>query len=132
MIATTKKIIDEFTLGYIYSALWELQGDFDIKDISPIYLREVIDDCREFQEQYKQLLNEFYSFSEKIKKTNELVRILPEHLGHDYWLARNGLDFDFVKRAPLELVQQFQFSASRRGEQKLIMEGSNLKFLNAA
>jgi hypothetical protein len=29
-------------------------------------------------------------------------------------------------------VQQFQFAASRRGEQKLIMDGSNLKFLNAA
>lgn len=132
MQITTKKIIDEFTLGYIYSALWELPGNYDIKDVSSIYLRKVIDDCRDFQEEHRQLLHEFYVFSEKMQKTNESNRILPEHLGHDYWLARNGLEFDFIKRAPLELVQKFQLAASKRGQQKLIMENSNLKFLNAA
>jgi hypothetical protein len=131
MIITTKKIIDEFTLGYIYAALWELNGEYDIKDISAFYLRDIIDDCKNFQEENSELLNEFYSFS-KNKKQEERSRILPEHLGHDYWLIRNRLDFDFIKKAPLELVQKFCFVASKRGSQKLIIEGSDLKLLNAA
>lgn len=132
MIATTKIIIDEFTLGYIYSALWELQSDYDIKDIPSIYLREIIDDCKKFQDENKPLLDEFLAYSEKIKKIDDKNRISPEHLGYDYWLARNGLDFDFVKRAPLELVQKFKVAASRRGEYKLVLNESEFKFLSAA
>src|SRR5579875_3574034 len=132
MIITTKKIIDEFTLGYIYAALWDLNEGYDIKDISAFYLREIIDDCKNFQEENIELLNEFYAFSHKIKKEDERNSILPEHLGHDYWLIRNGQDFDFIKKAPLELVQKFSSIASKRGVQKLIIEGTSLKLLNAA
>lgn len=127
-----KRIIDEFTLGYIYSALWSLDENCDIKDISPIYLQDIIDDCKSFQEENKQLLDDFYIHSKKMKLLLEQYKISPEHLGHDYWLARNRLSFDFVKRAPLELVQKFQFAANKRGEQKLIMDCETLKFLNAA
>jgi hypothetical protein len=132
MIITTKKIIDEFTLGYIYAALWELNEGYDIKDISAFYLRDIIDDCKGFQEENFNLLNEFYAFSEKLKQGEERSRILPEHLGHDYWLIRNGFDFDFIKKAPPELVQKFCIIASKRGAQKLIIEGNYLKLLNAA
>jgi len=129
IINTTRKAIDEFTLGYIYSALWEIKADYDLSDIYPLYLKRVIEDCREFQDENKDLLSEFYAFSQKNKHLNEQHRISPEHLGNDYWLVRNGNDYEFIKRAPPELAQKFYIAASKKGRQKLIMEGDTLKFV---
>ncbi len=129
IINTTRKAIDEFTLGYIYSALWDLKADYDLCDIYPFYLKRVVEDCRDFQEENKDLLNEFYLFSQKNKNLNDQHRISPEHLGNDYWLVRNGKDFEFIKRVPAELAQKFYMAANKKGKQKLIMEGDTLKFI---
>jgi hypothetical protein len=134
IITTTKKIIDEFTLGYIYSALWQLKSgyeksDYDISDIYPFYLGNIIDDCKSFQKENAELLNEIYSETHQRNNKGALTKILPEHLGHDYWLYRNQLEPEFTMRIKKELAQKFEQAAIRRGKQELLIDNDTLKLI---
>lgn len=122
-MVTNKRILDEFTLGYIYSALCELNSEYNISDIYPFYLNKIIDDCIDFQQENKELLDKVYSIS-----NTETNKVLPEHLGHDFWLCRNGFESEFIARVPKELAQYFEQASRKRGKQEFVVDGDTLKF----
>lgn len=124
MTITDQKIIDEFTLGYIYSALWWLNKDYDISDIYSCYLSKIIDECRQFQDKNKELLKEIYS-----QEKNGKHEILPAHLGNDFWLFRNDFSPEFMFRIPIELAQHFEQSCRKMGKQELVVDDDILRFL---
>lgn len=76
-----RRKLDKFTLAYLECALWSstdgdgrpLDDELDISDCSQEFLRQAIDDCREFQHENAELLEAIDS----------------EQAGHDFWLTRN-------------------------------------------
>lgn len=69
-----------FTRQYIETALWSsidedgepLDGLYSIDDISEETLKEMIEDCRQFQSDH-----------------HDLIANDPSRAGHDFWLTRN-------------------------------------------
>lgn len=84
MNATNFFELDKFTQGYIVCALWSstdeegngLDQTFDPTDISAGTLKEMADDCKQFQDANREDLD---------KCGLDLSR-----QGHDFWLNRNG------------------------------------------
>lgn len=82
--------MDNFTTGYATCALWSstddngepLDKDYDIDDISPTTLKQMIVDCADFQTANAELLAE----------------IDPGQAGHDFWLTRNHHGVGFWDR----------------------------------
>jgi hypothetical protein len=76
--------LDTFTRAYVEAALWSstdnandqggepLDANYDIDDIAPDTLAEMIRDCQDFQESFGAFI------------TDDLSRA-----GHDFWLTRN-------------------------------------------
>jgi hypothetical protein len=93
-IPTVKKAaqLDEFTRGYIDAALWSstddsdegggepLDSNYDVRDISPQAMADIISVCRNFQENNRELLE--IAAAEDGQDA--------AHQGHDFWLTRNG------------------------------------------
>lgn len=98
-------VLDSFTRGYLVAGLWsesdnsnEAGGDpldenYDLEDFTPDALRQAIDDCLDFQQSNKALLELYY---------DKLERKTPEspqgYAGHDFWLTRNGHGAGFWDR----------------------------------
>lgn len=87
--------LDDFTLGYIVSALWSSSDDqdepldknYNVEDITPETIRQMIADCRRFQANCAALLSAAFD-SPDYKRANDST---PEQTaGHDFWLTRNG------------------------------------------
>lgn len=89
----TTKTLDTFTLAYLETALWSstdetgmhLDRNFDIDDIAPETLAQMIADCEAFQAAHYEL----------IIAEGSCLRCGPDydevgHAGHDFWLTRNG------------------------------------------
>lgn len=89
------KSLDAFTQGYIECALWAganedgepLDAEWTIFNISDNTLEEIIADCRDFQE---------FNFAD-LELANEMGRD-DSHLGHDFFLSRNGHGTGFWDR----------------------------------
>lgn len=72
--------LDDFTESYIETALWSsidddgnpLDDDFGIDDIDESALQSMIDDCKAFQEDNADDIDQNY-----------------KQAGHDFWLTRN-------------------------------------------
>lgn len=92
---TKERTMDEFTTGYIECALWSSVSDDEdgitdehsISDLAPETLRKMECDCQAFTETYRDWLD----------KANEMGRD-DSHLGHDFWLSRNGHGTGFWDR----------------------------------
>jgi hypothetical protein len=73
--------MDTFTKSYIGTALWSstdssdhpLDCNYDTDDISPECMKQMIEDCRAFQE-----------------TAGDMIAGREERAGHDFWLTRNG------------------------------------------
>ncbi len=89
------KPLDEFTTAYLAAALWTetdetnpeqggepLDANYDINDIEPDTLAEMIQDCRQFQDDNASLI-----IDENVMRGRYGG---DEHAGHDFWLTRNG------------------------------------------
>lgn len=99
--------IDEFTKGYIICALWSsndnsddqggraLDENHDIDDISIETLKQMVEDCTDFQKANKALLRKYCELRAKFTSP-EYSPI--ECAGHDFWLTRNGHGAGFWDR----------------------------------
>lgn len=83
--------LDDFTTGYIECMLWSstdnsdesggkpLDDNYDISDIAMESLREIVADCKDFQE----------ANSEQLQELLDDYAYTLERAGHDFWLTRN-------------------------------------------
>jgi hypothetical protein len=86
-MTTSPTKLDTFTLAYIECALWSstdnadetggepLDANYDLTDISPETLAQMISDCEAFQIYEARPLS--------------ICGLTPERSGHDFWLTRN-------------------------------------------
>lgn len=90
--------MDKFTCAYIECALWSstfedaengredmpMDSRFDVTDIAPKALKEIVADCADFQESQASVLTQAYEvYSHSPEWSHE------EQAGHDFWLTRN-------------------------------------------
>lgn len=89
------KTYDEFTTAYFAAALWSstdetnpeqggqpLDENYDVTDIEPETLAEMVADCKRFQEETAcQLVSANTTFDAQTPDARA---------GHDFWLTRNG------------------------------------------
>jgi hypothetical protein len=82
--------MDKFTEAYIEAALWSslddkgnpLDENYDKDDIAPDTLQSMINDCKQFQDDNKDLLEQSY-------KCHRVRGYYDEyHAGHDFFLTR--------------------------------------------
>lgn len=91
--------LDEFTKGYIVCALWSstdnstddggesLDANYDIDDIAPGELADIVEECKDFQQANAELLQEYVKLGRPM-----------DHAGHDFWLSRNNHGTGFWDR----------------------------------
>lgn len=92
--------IDDFTLGYITCALWSSMDDngepldsrFSIGDIQPEALKQMAEECKDFQNNNAHLETALYS------PRLSGLDYTSERAGHDFWLTRNGHGAGFWDR----------------------------------
>lgn len=80
--------LDEFTKAYIECALWSstddegepLDLDHGFEDIDRACLKQMVEDCKAFQETNKEWISPDHC---------KLVDYIAQ-AGHDFWLTRNG------------------------------------------
>lgn len=126
--------LDKFTQAYLEAALWSstdetnpeqggepLDKTYGVKDIEPETLSEMVRDCRKFQEDNAELIDD------------DNVAVESDHCcearaGHDFWLTRNGhgagfWDGDWTEPAAAALTKasekfgEFNLSATGDGGQ---------------
>lgn len=106
--------LDEFTLGYIYCALWNTELEpgitvddfFSIENMDEKTLQKIKTDCELFQEKHKDILKSYYS----TPRTDAFPNYGPDHAGYDFWIYRNNLEhlgFD-RKDIPVRLQEEFK------------------------
>lgn len=94
------KTLDDFTLAYIECALWSsddeynesLDSNYSICDIEPESLELIIEECKEFQNDWANALNQYCELYQHPEYTGMALA------GHDYWLTRNGHGAGFWDR----------------------------------
>jgi hypothetical protein len=86
--------LDDFTIGYLETALWSttdntddsggspLDDNYDLYDIDPTALASAVSDCDDFQ----------------VANVRDLRGIDESQAGHDFWLTRNGHGAGFWDR----------------------------------
>ncbi len=94
-VGSAKKVaegMDQFTRGYIETALWSsndesdpsggqpLDANYDIRDLAPSCLQAMTQDCEKFQNENRELLDAAWNTDGQ-----DAFR-----QGHDFWLNRNG------------------------------------------
>jgi len=107
--------LDDFTLAYIECALWSstddagkpLDDNFDAGDLSPEALKQIIEDCQDFQDTNKSLINACDYGSQYSKD---------EYAGHDFWLTRNRHGAGFWDRGLGDLGHKLTEAAHGYGE----------------
>lgn len=118
--------IDSFTTGYIDCALWsshdgdrESLEEFSIHDINENTLNEMIQDCKKFQKENKELLEQAY----KIKpERNESY----SGSGHDFWLTRNFHGTGFWDRNLGDIGDKLTEKCKEYGEAYLYVENDKV------
>lgn len=82
-IAVDLRSLDKFTWSYIDQAIGWLSHDenYDANDIAPETLKEMVADCKKFQEENEEAID---SAEVEGRHSNEVLA------GHDFWLTRNG------------------------------------------
>lgn len=102
----TRQTMDAFTLGYIECALWsENLNDVSVSDLSAETLGRLVADAKDFQKTNRALLD----------RANEQGRD-DAHLGHDFWLSRNGHGTGFWDRGLGAIGTELHKNAKPYGE----------------
>lgn len=102
--------MDDFTRGYIEAALWtsrdahdrNLDEAYTVEDLHPDSLQAIKEDCAVFQRL------QFVALHHAEKHRNR------EHLGHDFWLTRNGHGTGFWDRA--EIPEEWREKLTKAAE----------------
>jgi len=95
--------MDNFTRGYIECALWSssaeiephtdrsfMDHNYDESDLHPDALRQMTEDCEDFQEANAEDLGRYFY----IGATSDPM----QRAGHDFWFTRNGHGAGFWDR----------------------------------
>jgi hypothetical protein len=85
--------LDKFTLAYIEAALWSttdddedpLDANYDIDDLHQSTLEAAVRDCKKFQAEMAQFINDEHRVNKGSGKYS-----VDELAGHDFWLTREG------------------------------------------
>ncbi len=128
--------MDEFTTAYLVAALWTetdetnpeqggepLDLNYDITDIDPETLKEMVKDCQQFQEVNVELIND-----DNVAVVANVDHSCDVRAGHDFWLTRNrhGAGFwdgDWTEPAATKLTDaadafgEYNLTASGKGGQ---------------
>lgn len=124
MVKINRDDLDEFTRAYIEAALWSsndntddqggdpLDQNYDIEDIDEKTLATMVEDCKNFQEQYS---SEIVA-APRVSKSGEYSNL--EMAGHDFWLTRNrhGVGFWETPNWPKELGKRLTDACHALGE----------------
>jgi hypothetical protein len=106
--------LDAFITAYAVAALWStndesnpqggdpLDDNYNIVDIADATLQQMIDDCKKFREENKDLL--------------ELSGLSDEYAGHDFWLTRCGHGAGFWDRGSEDVFDQLTEACKKWGE----------------
>jgi hypothetical protein len=109
--------LDKFTQAYIECAIWSstdddgdpLDGEFTVDDLSPECLKQMTDDCADFQQSFAHLME----------------GLDPAQCGHDFWLTRNRHGAGFWDRGLGEIGRQLTDMAHPYGECNLYVAADN-------
>jgi hypothetical protein len=90
--------LDAFTRGYVEAMFFTETGymedeeleDASFEDLSQEAINQIVDDCKDFQESFADLLSAAYERDYG-----------PEQAGHDFWLTRNRHSAGFWDRGAL-------------------------------
>lgn len=127
-----KTNLDDFTKAYIICALWStndesddsggepLENNYSIEDISPETLDIIIKDCKQFQEENKDLL----ALAKYNKEWPDV-----EMQGHDFWLTRNGHGSGFWDGDLGEVGDKLTEACKKFGEVNLYVGDNGLIYL---
>lgn len=120
--------MDNFTKGYMETALWSsndnsnerggspLDENYGVGDIAPQSIQKMEQDCAKFQTECSELLKMFYSFG-----YDEF------HGGHNFWLNRNGHGAGFWDReGDKKILDALSNACERFGEEDLYIGDDNL------
>lgn len=105
--------LDSFTSSYIECALWSstdddgepLDGLYTADDLAESTLRQIVDNCADFQASFADLLSQAYARD----------GYSSEQAGHDFWLTRNGHGAGFWDRGLDAIGQQLTDMAHSYG-----------------
>ena len=114
--------LDDFTTAYIECALWctndesdesggePLDDNYGIGDISQKALESIVEDCKDFQESNKELLEQAYELYTPSAWTPQ------SQAGHDFMLTRNGHGAGFWDRGIGEVGNKLTKACEPYGE----------------
>lgn len=109
--AVTANALDPFTRAYIEAALFTstddndepLDANYSIEDIAPSTLEAIVHDCKQFQQENAEALDEKGDV----------------HGGHDFWLTRNGHGAGFWDGDWPERGKELTVASKKYGEADL-------------
>lgn len=94
-ILNLQRDVDEFTRAYIVTALWSSNDgenppdhNYSWTDIADETLAQMVEDCRQFQEQNRQTIEDAINSDEGVKYGPDFGPW--GRAGHDFWLTREG------------------------------------------
>ena len=115
--------LDAFTRAYIECALWFLSTDdndtpmddnYDVRDMaSPESLRIMVEDCKAFQTDNAELLEQAFT----VYNTDDKAA----YAGHDFWLTRNHHGAGFWDRGLGEVGRKLTDKAHEYGSCDLVV-----------
>lgn len=123
-LALTPEKLDEFTQAYIVAMYWTDTGEEDqptgSEELSPEDLATIIEECREFQEQNKVVLESLY------EEDGDHIKPIygAEQAGHDFWLTRNHHGAGFWDRGLGKRGDQLTEAAHACGNRMLMLGDS--------
>lgn len=111
--------MNDFIRGYMECALWSstdestpeggnpMDDNYGIEDIAPEAVKQIEEDCNDFQQANTELLAE----AKTIRKTYD-----DAHAGHDFWLTRNHHGAGFWDRGLGEVGEKLSAAAHVYGD----------------
>lgn len=119
---TSTEELDDFTKGYLTTIFWtdrtEDDEEYDEDELAPETLAKIVEDCKDFQENAAQLLEEY---CERIDGHQDFNFSRMASAGGDFALTRNGHGSGFWDRGLDELGEKLSEESRPFGNQSLYL-----------
>lgn len=124
--------LDDFTLGYLECARWcgiispeegpeYNEEDFDLEDFTIASLKAAAKDCDDFRDGG--------GIEDLLEQMQDLTDRPEDHMGHDFWLSRNGHGTGFWDRGAGDVGDKLHAAAKVYGEAHVMVNGRFLELL---
>lgn len=129
-------MLDEFLDGYITCALWSesdqtrpdggdpLDANYNVADITFPSQQKMRAECDAFMQANMVALTQYAA----LRTFNRSEGIVWEHIGHDFWLTRNGHGTGFWDRDCGDVGDHLAEVASRCGERHIMVNDGKLYY----